>query len=142
MVSFRNQTALATSAPSFLLSKRFDFIDKLLDSEKVELVFCDELIAELIEIIDRPRLRNYFTIENIALIFEIIDCHAVYIPVVSSVTLCRDAKDNFLLSLAKDARADYLLTGDKDLLVLKAFDGTQIVTIKEFQTIISENITL
>jgi putative PIN family toxin of toxin-antitoxin system len=125
---------------SFLLSKQFDFIDKMLDSEKLELVFCDELIAELIEVIDRPRFRNYFTIENVALIFEIIDCYAVYIPVVSSVTLCRDAKDNFLLSLAKDARADYLLTGDKDLLVLKTFGETKIVTMTEFQTIISGNI--
>jgi len=125
---------------SFLLSKRFDFIDKLLDSEKVELVFCNELIAELIEVIDRPRLRNYFTNENVALIFEIIDRYAVYVPVISSVTSCRDAKDNFLLSLAKDARADYLLTGDKDLLVLRTFDGTQIVTIMEFQIIISGEI--
>jgi len=42
-----------------------------------------------------------------------------------------------LLSLAKDAKANYLLTGDKDLLVLKTFEVTQIVTITEFQTLIT-----
>jgi putative PIN family toxin of toxin-antitoxin system len=103
----------------------------------VELVFCNELFAELVEVANRPKLKKFFTSEDWTLIFEIIDRHAIYIPVASSVTLCRDAKDNFLLSLAKDAKANYLLTGDKDLLILKTFDVTQIVTITEFQIIIT-----
>jgi putative PIN family toxin of toxin-antitoxin system len=119
---------------SFLLSKRFHFIEELLAGGNVELVFCSELLAELLEVTNRPKLRKFFTPEDWAVIFEIIDHYAVYVPVVSCVTLCRDAKDNFLLSLAKDAKADYLLTGDKDLLVLKTFDVTRIVTIAEFQT--------
>jgi len=120
---------------SFLLTKRFEFIDKLLDSRKAELVFCDELLAELLEVTDRPKLRKFFTHEDWSLMFEIIEHYSVNVDVVSSVTLCRDAKDNFLLSLSKDAQADYLLTGDKDLLVLKTFGITQIITITEFQTI-------
>ena len=120
---------------SFLLSKRLNFIDILLSNGKVELVFCNELLTELAEVTSRPKLKKYFTIEDWALIFEIIDRHAVLIPVVSSVTLCRDTKDNFLLSLAKDARANFLLTGDKDLLVLGTFGSTQIVTISEFQSL-------
>jgi putative PIN family toxin of toxin-antitoxin system len=119
-----------------LLSKRLNFIDKLLDSGKVELVFCNELLAELVEVVSRPKLSKFFAVEDWALVYEIIDRYAIHIPVVSSVTLCRDEKDDFLLSLAKDAKADYLLTGDKDLLILKVFDKTQIVTIAEFQTII------
>ena len=121
---------------SFLLSKKFSFIDELLDSGKVDLVFCNELLAELAEVANRPKLRKFFTSEDWTLILEVIERYAIYIPVVSSVTICRDAKDNFLLSLAKDAKANYLLTGDNDLLVLKTFDVTQIVTITEFQTII------
>lgn len=54
------------------------------------------------------------------------------IEVESIVTICRDAKDNFLLALAKDGRADYLLTGDKDLLELKKFGRTKIETIATF----------
>jgi len=124
---------------SFLLSKKFNFIDKLINSGKVELVFCDELLSELLEVSSRPKLRKFFTIADWTLINEIIDIYAVYIPVTSSVTLCRDAKDNFLLSLAHDANANYLLTGDKDLLVLKTYNETQIVTITEFQTIIESD---
>jgi len=100
------------------------------------LVFCNELLAELFDVVVRPKLRKFFTDEDRTLIYEIIERYAIYIPVVSSITLCRDAKDNFLLSLATDSQADYLLTGDKDLLVLKTIGITQIVTIAEFQTII------
>jgi len=118
---------------SFLLSKKFDFIDKLLDYEKVQLIFCQELFFELIETTSRPKLKKFFTEEEWKLIFSIIDKYAVYVRVVSSVTVCRDGKDNFLLSLAKDANADYLITGDLDLLVLKTFEKTQIVNISEYQ---------
>jgi len=120
---------------SFLLTKRFEFIDKLLESGNAELVFCNELLAELVDVADRPKLRRFFSTEDWVLMFEIIEQYAIYVSVVSSVILCRDAKDNFLLSLAKDAQADYLLTGDKDLLVLKTFETTRIVTITEFQKI-------
>ena len=120
---------------SFLLTKRFEFIDKLLESGNAELVFCNELLAELVDVADRPKLRRFFSTEDWMLMFEIIEQYAIYVSVVSSVMICRDAKDNFLLSLAKDSQADFLLTGDKDLLVLKAFGATRIVTITEFQKI-------
>jgi putative PIN family toxin of toxin-antitoxin system len=115
------------------LSKKFDFIDDLLQTEKIQLIFCEELFDELLEVISRPKLRKIFTNDDRELIFGIINKYAVYIPVVSVTTVCRDAKDNFLLSLAKDSKANYLLTGDKDLLILKTFDDTQIVTVTEFQ---------
>jgi len=35
--------------------------------------------------------------------------------------------------LAKDGDADYLITGDNDLLVLKEFGKTKIVTLREFE---------
>lgn len=52
--------------------------------------------------------------------------------VTSKVDLCRDQKDNFLLSLAIDGNADYLLTGDDDLLVLKEVNKTRIMKIADF----------
>ena len=40
------------------------------------------------------------------------------VSVTESVTLCRDKKDNRYLSLCKQVRADFLITGDKDLLTI------------------------
>jgi hypothetical protein len=37
-----------------------------------------------------------------------------------------------LLALAKDSKATFLITGDKDLLVLKQFENTSIITLTEF----------
>ena len=42
-------------------------------------------------------------------------------------------KDDFLLALAKDAHADFLITGDKDLLSLGTFKQTEILNITEFE---------
>lgn len=122
---------------SFLLSKKFNFIDSLLDSRKVELVLCEELIEELIEVISRPKLSSFFSTKDRNLLFEIIERYSIYVDIVSSVTACRDSKDNFLLSLSVDAKADYLLTGDKDLLVLNPFGVTKIVTITDYKNAIT-----
>ena len=54
------------------------------------------------------------------------------IEVSSIITICRNPKDNFLLALAKDGKADYLLTGDKDLLELEKFGKTKIERFTAF----------
>ena len=120
---------------SFLLSRKYAFIDKLLSNKKIQLVFCHELLAELMEVAARPKLRRFFTPDDKKMVFDLIERYADYVIVSSNVDLCRDDKDNFLLSLAKDSDADFLITGDKDLLVIKKFEDTMIVTIAEYQVI-------
>ena len=120
---------------SFLLTKRFEFIDKMLNNGSIELVFCTELLREFIEVSNRPKLQKFFTNQELKLIFEIIERYSIIVSIKSCVTVCRDIKDNFLLSLSKDAQADYLITGDKDLLILKHFETTRILTISEFEII-------
>ena len=58
--------------------------------------------------------------------------HSKLVKVTSKVEVCRDPKDNFLLSLAKDGKADYLITGDKDLLDIGSFGKTRIVLLAKF----------
>lgn len=50
----------------------------------------------------------------------------------NQLTFARDRKDNILLELAASGDADYLITGDRDLLVLNPFRGTEILTPREF----------
>jgi uncharacterized protein len=59
------------------------------------------------------------------------------VNVTSEISECRDPKDNFLLSLAVDGKADYLLTGDNDLLILNKIGVTEIKTISEFFDVIN-----
>ena len=46
-----------------------------------------------------------------------------------------NAKDLYLLYLDEKVHDDYILTGDKDLLVLKAHLQTRILTYSEFSSL-------
>jgi len=46
--------------------------------------------------------------------------------------ICRDSDDDRLLSLAKESEAEYIVTGDDDLLSLKHYESTKIVSPREF----------
>ena len=81
---------------------------------------------------DRPALKRYFPSTRIEEILETIEEFADFVDVTTVVDICRDPKDNFLLSLCVDGQADFLLTGDKDLLDLTVFENTSIMTISNF----------
>ena len=80
----------------------------------------------------RPKFRRFFSPANIEELLETIDEYADFIAVNTLVDICRDTKDNFLLSLSMDGNADFLITGDKDLLDLTKFGKTTITTISDF----------
>jgi hypothetical protein len=52
--------------------------------------------------------------------------------VTQQITACRDPKDNMYLELALSGKADCIVTGDNDLLVLNPFQNIRIITPKEF----------
>ena len=117
---------------SFIISNKQNVLDSVLFTKKARLLFSSELIVEISQTITKPRLKKYFesnALEEMLLAFE---PFTDLIQVKSIVEVCRDHKDNFLLALAKDGKADYLLAGDKDLLDLKKFGKTKIITIADF----------
>jgi len=118
---------------SYLISKGYKRLDKLIISDKVRLIFSKELIDEFIDVTQRPKFEKYFSSNDISKLLEIFDTYGEFVKVKSNVHVCRDIKDNFLLSLSNDSKADYLITGDSDLLELKRFDTTIILTIAEFE---------
>jgi len=72
---------------------------------------------------------------DMAKLLEIFDTYGEFVKVKSNIEICRDLKDNFLLSLSIDSQADFLITGDNDLLELKNFGKTKILSIVEFQSL-------
>jgi len=75
---------------------------------------------------------QFFSPSDIEEILETIDEYADFVKVEAQVEVCRDPKDNFLLSLSVDGNADILWTGGKDLLDLDKFGETTIITISDF----------
>ena len=118
---------------SYLITKGFKRLDNLIYSEQACLVFCQELIDEFIEVAKRPKFKEYFRSEDVKKLLELFDSYGELVRVSSKINICRDIKDNFLLSLSVDSQADYLITGDNDLLEIKNFGKTNILTIKDFE---------
>ena len=97
----------------------------------------DELIKELRDVVFRPKFFGKIPFESVVNLFELINakCHFIngYEDAESAI---RDIKDLYLLSMAERIPADYLVTGDGDLLVLKNHKETRIITFSEFVEIV------
>lgn len=121
---------------SYLISNRLVKIDLLLQERKIRLIFSEDLIKEFVGVAQRPKFKKYFSEEDIQQLLGVFDYFGDLVEVHSEVDVCRDPKDNFLLALAKDSEADYLITGDNDLLTIEQFEGTKIVTFSTFEELI------
>lgn len=53
--------------------------------------------------------------------------------------VCRDSRDDMFLAVADCGRGEYLVTGDRDLLVLKNYGTTRIVPVAEFLLLVGDN---
>lgn len=92
------------------------------------------MLGEFIEVAQRPKFKKYFSSADLDELLIQIGYHAIFVDIKENVNICRDPKDNFLLALAQTSKATHLITGDKDLLSLKSFGKTKIVTMAGFLT--------
>ena len=91
---------------SYLIKDDYKWIDKLLFDNKIILVFSDELFEEFLRVINRPKLKKFFTSRDVNNLLGLIGNYSNFIQVKSKVQICRDPNDDFLLALAKDSDAD------------------------------------
>ena len=108
----------ATSLPSIAVS-RAGQSSTLLKSIVTE--------AELLAVIDRPYLARLIAPSARDRLMQIIDA-AELVPITERVVASRDAKDDKFLELAVNGRADLIVSGDEDLLVLNPFRNIPILT--------------
>lgn len=105
---------------------------KKLLSNNYEILTSEEQIREFKDVILREKF-DYISLElRISLLEKFLEL-SKWVNVCSHVEDCRDTNDNYLLNLSIDGAADYLISQDKDLLVLKPkYKNTQIVDPREF----------
>ena len=90
----------------------------------------------LVEVSDKLRNKFQFPEENIQELIDILMIYCHVIDVTSKFNAVRDKKDNKIIECASDGKADYIVTGDPDLLELKEFKNIRIITAKDFLKII------
>jgi putative PIN family toxin of toxin-antitoxin system len=117
---------------SFLIGKQLSSLKGLLVEGIIQPVLSQQLLDEINLVTQRPKLQKYFSSEKVRDLIEFLKAIGLFIDIQSSVSVCRDPKDNYLLALAKDSQADFLITGDGDLLILDSFEGTEILIYQDF----------
>jgi uncharacterized protein len=118
---------------SFLIGKELQDLKDLIVSEKVRVITTDQLVTEIKLVTSRDKLKKYFNQEKVTDLISLLDILADKVKIKRIDKICRDPKDDFLLALSKESRANYLITGDKDLLDIKVYGRTKIMTVRQFK---------
>ena len=108
----------------------------------VIILFSDGLFSELIEVLNRPKFKKYFSESAIQNVISLLNEKVELIEINFHFDNCRDKKDNFILDLAVSGNANYLVTGDSDLLILNPFENVEIISYQYFQDIVATTINL
>ncbi len=96
------------------------------------LLISQDTFDELRNIIERFVKRGFVTVQEASEFLGSIVEAAEWVKILETVHACRDPKDDKFLELAVNGQATFLVTGDKDLLVLHPFKETQILSPRDF----------
>ena len=118
----------------FLIGKALSGLSEALN-DRIRILFSEELFDELVEVLQRPKFNKYFSQNDIMELISLIHLKTERIEIKERFEDCRDPKDNFLLDLCVSGNADYLITGDDDLLALNPFRGVEIINYRNFREI-------
>lgn len=123
---------------SFLIGKSLRGLQNHIDSQSIKIITCKEQYCELSEVFKKPKIKKYFTKEQVEEFFELLDESSDCIELVTKSNVCRDAKDNYLVSLAIDSHSNFLITGDQDLLELNSIEETLVVKYSDFEQLLKQ----
>lgn len=86
----------------------------------------------------QQKVKKYFPKDSVNELIELLETIAEKIEIQPTHFINRDPKDNFLLDLIDFSKADYLVTGDKDLLEHNPFKTAEILSPKEFEVLLNK----
>jgi len=117
---------------SYLLTHRgpiAQIIDVHLAHEDFTLLICTQLLVELDRVLQYARFQRYFNNETRLRFVALIAARSELVDVPDEVPrIVRDPKDDYLIACALAGNSDFLVSGDKDVLELKAVGKIRIVS--------------
>ncbi len=100
---------------------------------RFDLLTSADQLDELIRVTRYPKIRERLSPALTGRLINQLRKVAVLMKDLPAVIICADPYDNYLLAMAQAGQAEFLLTGDKrDLLGLGLYEGTRILTVREF----------
>ena len=99
---------------------------------EIELVTSPAQLAELADVLGRPRLQKFLDADEAAAIVENLGTRALILDDSLGVNLSPDPQDNPILAAAINGKADLIVSGDKKhVLALGEVEGIPVVTARE-----------
>ena len=121
---------------SFLLGFQKELMHGVLTNEHIDVYVCPQLIREIRDVASRPKIRSRIGEGDLEQLFRLIKAFCINTTIIQqAVVTIRDGKDLYLLSLAQTIDAKYIVSGDKDLLVLQEHKNARIVSPAQFKMI-------
>lgn len=116
----------------------YQIVQKLILSTSIDLIICDAILEELREVlIGRPRLRKWISVDDAEHYLEILQMRFDFVQNPHHIIpTSRDSDDDFILALARREQANHIVSGDKDLLVLRDIEFS-VITPAEFIKILT-----
>ena len=92
------------------------------------LLVSEATLNELADVVSRPKFDVYVTLEERQQFLRLLARIVEMVPIVYRIRVCRDPKDDRILEVAVNGSADFIVTGDRDLLSLDRFQNVRILS--------------
>ncbi|WP_309988871.1 MULTISPECIES: putative toxin-antitoxin system toxin component, PIN family [Dyadobacter] len=113
-------------------------LERIFLNENIQILADITLLEEISEVAYREKFRKYITIEDADEFISSLKRRLKPVVVTSVIDASPDPEDNFILALARDGKAEYIVTGDKrGLLELGSFEEIPIVRLQAFLDILT-----
>ena len=105
-----------------------------------ELVLSRPILSELGRALfyEKLRRKRWMSEEEVRLLLELIAAECILVPGKVAVKASRDPDDDMFLAAAVEGGAEYVVSGDKDLLAVRVYRGVEVVSPAAFLKILRE----
>jgi uncharacterized protein len=121
---------------SFILSGKRSLIHDLILDKRLDIYASEELAEELFDTLKSQKFKDIIDNLLIASLKTLFYESVIFVVPKRNIKICRDPKDDFLLALAIEAKSDYLINSDHDLLELDKYAGIKIMKPVDFKKIL------
>lgn len=129
-VAFDVSVLIRLSLGSVLIAK----LIRLANQGVFTVLTTDILLDEFKRTASKPRLATHLRRAVHDELIEFLGEEGEVVQLMQPFPVCRDKEDEYLLALARDGRADFLITNDQDLLSQQRIGQCEIVTPEAFST--------
>lgn len=108
-------------------------LDRLRNGEYTA-VYSEPILEELLAKVALPRIREKYHLgeEDIEALLALLALRGELVSPVRRVKACRDPDDDMVIEAALEGKAEWVVTGDGDLLILEKFEGIRFVPPRTF----------